>query len=41
MERCRGFDAASRLEAEPGRKDPALVEDFVRAAHGIGGGHAE
>jgi phosphoribosylanthranilate isomerase len=32
-DRCRGFDAASRLESSPGRKDPALVSDFVRNAH--------
>ena len=31
--RCRGFDAASRLESTPGRKDPALVATFVRNAH--------
>ncbi len=31
--RCRGFDAASRLESAPGRKDPVLVETFVRRAH--------
>jgi phosphoribosylanthranilate isomerase len=31
--RCRGFDAASRLESAPGRKDPALVTTFVRNAH--------
>jgi len=30
---CRGFDAASRLERAPGRKDPALVAAFVRTAH--------
>lgn len=30
---CRGFDAASRLERAPGRKDPDLVAAFVRAAH--------
>ena len=29
----RGFDAASRLEAAPGRKDPAKVTTFVAAAH--------
>jgi phosphoribosylanthranilate isomerase len=37
--RCRGFDAASRLEAEPvsspRRKDPALVQAFVQAAHAL------
>lgn len=32
---CRGFDAASRLERAPGRKDPGRVERFVRAAHGL------
>jgi phosphoribosylanthranilate isomerase len=31
--RCLGFDAASRLEAAPGRKDPLKVRAFVRAAH--------
>lgn len=31
--RCRGVDAASRLEASPGRKDLAKVEAFVRNAH--------
>ena len=31
--RCRGFDAASRLERAPGRKDPDLVTAFVRSAH--------
>jgi len=30
---CRGFDAASRLERVPGRKDPALVASFVHNAH--------
>jgi phosphoribosylanthranilate isomerase len=29
----RGFDAASRLEAAPGTKDPAKVRAFVAAAH--------
>lgn len=29
---CRGFDAASRLEAAPGRKDPARVAAFIRHA---------
>jgi len=33
--RCRGFDAASRLESAPGRKDPALVSAFVRNAHDL------
>jgi phosphoribosylanthranilate isomerase len=32
---CRGFDAASRLERSPGRKDPSKVERFVRAAHAL------
>jgi phosphoribosylanthranilate isomerase len=32
---CRGFDAASRLERAPGRKDPGRVEAFVAAAHGM------
>ncbi|MDR3670845.1 MAG: hypothetical protein P4L36_08375, partial [Holophaga sp.] len=31
--RCRGFDAASRLESAPGRKDPARVAAFVHNAH--------
>ncbi len=30
--RPRGVDASSRLESEPGRKDPARVRAFVRAA---------
>lgn len=29
----RGFDAASRLEAGPGRKDPGKVAAFIHAAH--------
>jgi phosphoribosylanthranilate isomerase len=29
----RGVDAASRLEASPGRKDPAKVATFIRMAH--------
>jgi phosphoribosylanthranilate isomerase len=29
----RGFDAASRLEASPGRKDPFKVSAFVQAVH--------
>lgn len=29
----RGFDAASRLEAAPGRKDPTKIAAFVAAAH--------
>jgi len=32
-QRYRGADAASRLEAAPGRKDPAKVAAFIRAAH--------
>lgn len=28
----RGFDAASRLEVSPGRKDPAKVRAFIQAA---------
>lgn len=31
----RGFDAASRLESGPGRKDPARVAAFLRAAHAL------
>jgi phosphoribosylanthranilate isomerase len=31
--RCRGVDASSRLEAAPGRKDPAKVAAFIRTAH--------
>ncbi len=31
--RCCGVDAASRLEASPGRKDPAKVAAFIRTAH--------
>ncbi len=31
----RGFDAASRLEAAPGRKDPAKVAAFIQAAHSL------
>jgi phosphoribosylanthranilate isomerase len=31
--RFRGVDAASRLEASPGRKDPAKVAAFIRTAH--------
>jgi phosphoribosylanthranilate isomerase len=31
----RGFDAASRLEAAPGRKDPAKVAAFIHAAHSL------
>jgi phosphoribosylanthranilate isomerase len=33
--RCRGFDAASRLESAPGRKDPARVAAFVHHAHAL------
>jgi phosphoribosylanthranilate isomerase len=33
--RCRGFDAASRLESAPGRKDPARVAQFVHQAHAL------
>lgn len=31
--RPHGVDASSRLESAPGKKDPALVLAFVRAAH--------
>jgi len=31
----RGFDAASRLEAAPGLKDPDKVRDFVQRAHDL------
>jgi phosphoribosylanthranilate isomerase len=31
--RCRGVDAASRLEASPGVKDSAKVTAFIRMAH--------
>jgi phosphoribosylanthranilate isomerase len=31
--RFRGVDAASRLEASPGMKDPAKVSAFIRTAH--------
>lgn len=31
----RGFDAASRLEAAPGRKDPGRVAAFLAAAHAL------
>jgi phosphoribosylanthranilate isomerase len=33
--RFRGVDAASRLEAAPGRKDPTKVADFIRTAHAL------
>lgn len=33
--RFRGVDAASRLEASPGRKDPAKVTAFIHAAHAL------
>lgn len=33
--RFRGVDAASRLEATPGRKDPARVAAFIRTAHDL------
>lgn len=33
--RLRGVDAASRLEAVPGRKDPVRVAAFVAAAHAL------
>ena len=33
--RFRGVDAASRLEAAPGRKDSAKVTDFIRTAHDL------
>jgi phosphoribosylanthranilate isomerase len=33
--RCRGVDAASRLEAAPGRKEPGKVADFIRTAHDL------
>jgi phosphoribosylanthranilate isomerase len=38
---CRGFDAASRLESTPGRKDAARVDAFVRAAQVLGGRHGQ
>ncbi len=31
----RGFDAASRLEAAPGRKDSAKVAAFIHSAHAL------
>jgi phosphoribosylanthranilate isomerase len=33
--RFRGADAASRLEATPGVKDPAKVSAFIRTAHAL------
>ncbi len=33
--RCRGVDAASRLEAAQGRKDPAKVAAFIQSAHAL------
>jgi phosphoribosylanthranilate isomerase len=33
--RCRGVDAASRLEAAPGRKDFAKVAAFIRTTHDL------
>ena len=33
--RFRGVDAASRLEASPGLKDPAKVSAFIRTAHAL------
>jgi phosphoribosylanthranilate isomerase len=35
--RLRGFDAASRLESAPGRKDPLALAAFVGTAHGLPG----
>ncbi|PNS07462.1 phosphoribosylanthranilate isomerase [Solilutibacter silvestris] len=32
---CRGADAASRLEASPGRKSPLKVQTFTSAVHAI------
>jgi phosphoribosylanthranilate isomerase len=32
---CRGADAASRLEASPGVKDPAKVAEFIRRVHAL------
>jgi phosphoribosylanthranilate isomerase len=34
-QRFRGVDAASRLEASPGRKDSAKVSAFIRLAHAL------
>lgn len=33
--RFRGVDAASRLEAAPGWKEPGKVADFIRTAHAL------
>lgn len=33
--RCLGVDAASRLEASPGLKDPLRVADFIHTAHNL------
>jgi phosphoribosylanthranilate isomerase len=33
--RFRGVDAASRLEAAPGQKEPGKVADFIRTAHAL------
>ncbi len=33
--RFRGVDAASRLEAAPGRKEPSKVAAFIRTAHAL------
>jgi phosphoribosylanthranilate isomerase len=33
--RFRGVDAASRLEASPGHKDPTKVSAFIRLAHAL------
>jgi phosphoribosylanthranilate isomerase len=33
--RCRGVDAASRLEVSPGWKDPVKVSAFIRLAHAL------
>jgi phosphoribosylanthranilate isomerase len=34
-----GVDVSSGVEAEPGRKDPALVRAFVAAAREADAGH--
>ncbi|QDV07956.1 N-(5'-phosphoribosyl)anthranilate isomerase [Planctomycetes bacterium Poly30] len=36
----RGFDASSRLEIEPGTKDPDRVKSFIDAAHRYSKGNA-